>query len=140
MGMVADVNRDRRPDITLAHGEGSFVSVLVNQGQGVLAPPRRVVIEDGMSAFEIVVADVNQDAHADLVATTVRRFTPPSDSRIAVFLGGSGGWVPAPGSPFRAGPGAYSLDVADLNKDGKLDIVASSFDGNALTVLQGRRQ
>lgn len=45
---------------------------------------------------------------------------------------------PAPGSPFRAGPGAYNLAVGDFNKDGKPDVVASSFVGNAVTMLLGR--
>ena len=45
---------------------------------------------------------------------------------------------PAPGSPFRAGPGAYHLVIGDLNKDGKPDVAASSFEGDSVTVLLGR--
>ncbi len=38
----------------------------------------------------------------------------------------------------RAGPGAYHLTTGDVNRDGKLDVAASSFEGKAVTVLLGR--
>ena len=75
-------------------------------------------------------ADVDRDKRNDVVAATV-------DS-VTVLLGGGNGFIPAPGSPFRAGPGAYNLAIGDVNGDGKLDIVASSFEGDAVTVLLGR--
>ena len=84
----------------------------------------------GAEAFAVVVADVNQDKRNDLVAATV-------DS-VTVLLGDSRGFVPAQGSPFSAGPGAYNVTVGDLNEEGKPDVAASSFEGKAVTVLLGR--
>jgi hypothetical protein len=81
-------------------------------------------------AFAVAVADVNRDKRNDIVAATV-------DS-VTVLLGGGDGFIPAPGSPFRAGPGAYNLVIGDVNKDGKLDVLASSFEGDAVTALLGR--
>lgn len=137
VGMVADVNHDRRPDITLGHGESNLLSVLLNHGNGGFRFAPGLPIDLGRAAFEVVVADVNRDKLADLVVATVNSRTP-YESRIAVLLGGSRGFAPAPGSPFRAGPGAYTLTVGDVNEDGKLDVAASSFEGNAVTVLFGR--
>jgi hypothetical protein len=90
-----------------------------------------------MPAFAVVVADVNRDNRADLLAATVS-VTAPFESRIVVLLGDRHAFVPAPGSPFRAGPGAYKLTVGDVNEDGKLDVAASSFEGNSVTLLLGR--
>ncbi|MGH9931050.1 MAG: FG-GAP repeat domain-containing protein [Pyrinomonadaceae bacterium] len=57
---------------------------------------------------------------------------------VTVLLNGKSGFAPAPGSPFRAGPGAYHLTTGDVNQDGKLDVAAPSFEGKAVTVLLGR--
>ena len=39
---------------------------------------------------------------------------------------------------FPAGPGAYQLTTGDVDADGKLDVVASSFEGERATLLLGR--
>ena len=92
-----------------------------------------------MAAFAVVAADVNRDKKADLLVATVNSGARPFESRIAVLLGdGVGGFVAAPGSPFRAGAGAYNLTVGDVNEDGKVDVAASSFEGDSVTVLLGR--
>jgi hypothetical protein len=77
-----------------------------------------------------VVADVNSDSKKDLIAATVNSVT--------VLLGEGRKFAPAAGSPFSAGPGAYYVTVGDLNEDGRPDLAASSFEGNAVTVLLGR--
>lgn len=126
---LADVNGDRRLDAVITHGD-SLLTVLLNGGNGRLAPAAASPYNLGAPAFALMVVDVNRDQRPDLVAATVNSVT--------VLLGGSRGFLPAPGSPFGAGPGAYYIAVGDVNEDGKLDIAASSFEGNAVTVLLGR--
>lgn len=139
VGTLADVNGDRRLDIVLSHGDRSLLSVLLNDGHGMFTPAPGSPLNLWNQTFVVVVADVNQDEKADLLAATVNSRTAPFESRIVVLLGaGRDGFAPAPGSPFRAGPGAYHLTVGDVNEDGKLDVAASSFEGNAVTVLLAR--
>ena len=94
------------------------------------------LLNDDRTIF-VVVGDFNRDRKADLVAPTVDHVAPYR-SGVVVLLGDGHGFTPAPGSPFAAGPGAYNVAVGDVNEDGKVDIAASSFEGDGVTILLGR--
>ena len=123
---MGDLNGDRRIDAAVAHPSG--LSVLLNDGRGGF--PRATPVAFGGDTHFFHIADVNHDGHADLVAPTV-------DS-VTVLLGNGRSYEPAPGSPFRAGPGAYHVAIEDINADGRMDLVAASFEGKAVTLLLGR--
>jgi hypothetical protein len=136
--VVADLNGDQHPDIVLSHGGKSMLSLFLNKGNGLLMPAPNSPMDVGMPASSVVTADVDGDKNADLIVATVAA-TAPYESRIVVLLGdGHGGFMPAPGSPFPAGPGTYGLTVGDVDENGKPDIVASSFESGAVTILLGR--
>jgi len=136
---LTDVNGDQRHDVLLSHDDRNHLSVLLNDGHGLFKAAPGSPLDVGMAAFAVVGADVNRDKKADLLVATVNSRARPFESRIAVLLGdGVGGFVAAPGSPFRAGAGAYNLTVGDVNEDGKADVVASSFEGDSVTALLGR--
>ncbi len=135
---VADFNGDQSLDVVLSHSDRSILSLLLNDGHGLFKTAPGSPLDIGLEAFAVVVADVNRDKTADLLAATVNSRRAPFESRIAVLLGDRDGFVAVPGSPFRAGAGAYNLTVGDVNEDGKIDIVASSFEGEAVTLLLGR--
>ncbi len=137
---LADVNGDQRLDVVLSHDDRHHLSVLLNEGHGLFKAALGSPVAIGLEAFAVIVADVNRDKKADLLAATVnshaRRF---ESSMIAVLLGdGEGSFVAGPGSPFPVGAGAYDLTVGDVNEDGKVDVAASSFEGDSVTVLLGR--
>jgi hypothetical protein len=132
---LADINGDRRPDIVFNHG--TELGVLLNQGDSQFTPATGSPWQLGAEAFAVVVADLNGDHHADLVAATVDH-AAPFRSRVVLLLGGGREFTPAPGSPFPVGLGAYNLAVGDLNEDGKPDVITSSFEGDGVTILLGR--
>ena len=134
---LADVNGDGRADVVLAHSRSNLLSVLLSDGNGRFTPARGSPMNVGMEAWAAAVTDVDRDGKADLVVSTVSGAAPWS-SRVVVLLGDGRGFVPAPGSPFPVGPGAYFLAVGDVNEDGRPDIAAASFEGDAVTVLLGR--
>jgi hypothetical protein len=134
---LAHMNRDQHLDMVISHSSNQL-SVLLNNGNGTFTPAPASPYSLEMPAFAVVVADVNRDQQVDLVAATVNSRSSPFESGVTVLLGDGGGHVPAPGSPFQAGAGAYNLTVGDVNKDGRLDIAASSLEGDGVTVLLGQ--
>lgn len=80
----------------------------------------------------IVVADFNQDNRPDMA---VSNYTSNS---VSVFLNRGNGSF-AGSTSYRVGVGPAALATADLNNDGKLDLVTPNFNGsNDVSVLLGR--
>jgi peroxiredoxin len=76
------------------------------------------------------VADLNGDGKKDLAMGAQLAHT------VTIMLGdGKGGFVSATGSQMPAGNKANYVAVADLNRDGKPDIVASSYGSGEITVF-----
>ncbi len=78
------------------------------------------------------IGDLNGDGMNDLVLGSVR------DPGIVLLLGdGRGTFRPAASSPLPSGNGPGYLLVADVNRDGRLDILAANYQSGDLTVLLG---
>jgi FG-GAP-like repeat len=123
---IADLNRDGRLDIVATHHEQRAVSVLIGDGRGGFSEANGSPFDFGVSLYQIIIADVNRDATMDIIAT--------SGDSLRVLLGdGRGAFKSAASIP--VGPGAWRMAVADLNGDGKVDIVTSNFESNNLSVL-----
>jgi hypothetical protein len=126
---LADMNSDRRPDLVLSHRR-ALVSVLLNRGGGRFVHTAGSPFALPARPFSVAMADFNRDDRIDLVGATV-------DS-VTVLLGTGLAFPRARQSSFSGGPGAYNLAIGDVNGDRRPDVVASSFESNAVTVLLGR--
>ena len=77
--------------------------------------------------------DVNGDRKPDLVATHHER------SDLTVLLGdGIGNFKEVSASPFDFGHDAWQMVLADVNRDGKLDVLAAAGDGVRVMLGDGR--
>jgi hypothetical protein len=102
--------------LLLADGRGGFRSTLLPLRTG--------------EPWFAVVSDLNGDRKPDIVATHHEL------NQLTVMLGdGRGGFVEASGSPFDFGHHAFHAVVADVNRDGKMDVVAAG--GDRLLVMLG---
>jgi hypothetical protein len=119
---LADVTGDGILDIVVANYSTRTIGVLAGTGAGTFAAS--VTYPTGaFSPGRLAVADVNRDGRPDVVATS-----GPSNL-VGVLLNTGGGFLGAP-TTYAAGTGSGStpagLTVADINRDGNLDILTTN--------------
>lgn len=122
---LGDVNSDGYVDLALDHHESYNVTLLSGDANSSFSPAPKspIVMKQGQRPHThgLGLGDFNGDGKLDLA--TVNN----EDNDISVALGdGRGGFTNAPGSPFAVGPSPYPLTLADVNGDGRLDIVSNA--------------
>jgi len=143
---VADVNHDGKLDIELVNrcttitnnlcvGDGS-AGVLLGNGEGSFQP---VVTypAGGENPYGIAVADVNGDGYPDLLTANIVSLSTVYSGAIGVLLGNGDGTFRAPIPYLTGGTNGTQVAVADVNGDGKLDLVTFAENPAALIVLLG---
>ena len=117
---IADLNKDGKADLVFGALDESKIVIYFGDGEGGFSASP-VELQASRRTYNIVVADFNKDTNVDIAAT---EFDPDTlDSDFVVFLGdGAGGF--SQGGTFATDPQATVLKVADLNKDGNLDVIA----------------
>ncbi|MEV7413839.1 FG-GAP-like repeat-containing protein [Streptomyces sp. NPDC089919] len=125
---LADVDADGDSDaVVVAPGSPGRVAVLLGDGAGGFGTAN--VLSAGVNLSSAAVADTNGDGHADLVVSS-------ADTSQVVVLEGDG--TGAFGSPLAFGLNGASnpqaAAVADLDGDGRPDVVTANSNGSALYV------
>src|SRR5581483_8480918 len=126
-----DFNHDGRLDLAVSDFNGTgYVDVLFGIGGGQFKPPQRYPV-NGMP-LQAVIADMNGDGNPDIVVIT-------GLDHVSILLGTASGFF-QPAVSYATGPSRCSpteLAVADVNGDGKLDVVVTNSNSNTLGVLLG---
>jgi hypothetical protein len=125
---VADFNGDGKRDLAVANrGYAKGLTILLGNGAGGFAAGQALRSEGEPRA--VVSADVDGDGKADVVLAS------SSPNTIRVLLGdGAGGVSTAPGSPIAVAGSPLNLKVADLDGDGRADLIVSSYGEKQRTV------
>lgn len=136
---IGDVDRDGRLDIVsnaTATGPNRAqqlpmsraLTLLINDGQGGFR--RSEVPLRTMTPWSTAMGDLNGDGKPDLVATH------HDQSKLTVLLGdGTGKFREVAASPFEMGRNVWRVELADVNRDRRLDVITAG--GDSVRVMLG---
>ena len=130
---VADVNGDGRSDLLVSNFYN--VAVLLGSGDGTF---QSAVVYDSGGEFPVFVAvgDVNGDSKPDLVVAHL--FAESNgDGSVAVLLGNGDGTFQAPVIYDAGGSYTMAVAIADVNGDGKPDLLVAGGTSGIVSVLSG---
>jgi FG-GAP-like repeat len=128
--VTGDFNGDGQLDVA-ALSQSSGVSILLGNGDGTLQPA--VVTTAGSLNLSLAAADFNNDGKSDIALYYYD--SGANSGFVQVFLSGANGALSAIGSPYSSGGEGplYQVNVrggglaiADVNRDGNLDIVVAN--------------
>jgi cysteine-rich repeat protein len=120
----SDLNGDSLLDLAVAQGNDQSIGLLLNEGDGQLAPLVRIPVSDVPSA--IAVSDLTGDGIPELLAT--------GTGQILVLLGQGNNQFGVPAA-FLTGAGPNAIAIGDLNGDSIPDLVTANATANSLSIL-----
>ena len=138
---VADMNRDNKLDLITVNNNDNDVSIALGDGRGNFTRAPQSPFPVGPSPYPFAVGDVNNDGWMDIVATASatgpsRREQLPLSRALTLLLSDGKGGLTSRKLPLRTGEPWFAA-IGDLNGDGKMDIVATHHELNAVTVMIG---
>jgi hypothetical protein len=131
---VNDLNGDHIPDLVVANGGDSSVTILLGKGKGAFREPPGSPFYAGCQPNDIAITDLNKDGVPDLV------FANHTKKYLTALVGdGRGGFKQMQGSPFTVNsvPHTHGVVAGDFNHDGNIDLLTDSWGNDHIALLLG---
>jgi len=114
---AGDFNNDGNTDLLTESWQVDSVVVIFGNGQGNFNSPQYFKV--GKRPYQRVrTADVNNDGFPDIITTNLE-----GNNCSVLLCDGKGNFIQANGSPFPCGNAPFGVTIADVNADGKADII-----------------
>jgi hypothetical protein len=130
--IATDFNGDSKIDLVCGNYIDNTLSVFINSGIGIFT--NGGVFSVGEGPISLITADVNADGRTDLICGNL--YT--KDLTILTNLGNATFGTSSSPSVGNFPNGQTSLAGADVNGDGKVDLVSANSSENSLTVLTNK--
>jgi hypothetical protein len=145
--VIVDVNADAVPDLVVSNycqsgsncpGPGD-VAVLIGSGDGTFKAPVSYS-SGGYHVFLVAAGDVNGDGHPDIVVANECDSASCTHGTAGVLLGNDDGTFQAAQTYNSGGSIPYKVVIADVNGDGKPDVIMANADSATVGVLLNNLQ
>jgi len=123
--VVADVNKDGKPDVAVPNYVSNTVDVLLGNGDGTFQPSVTYG-SGGINARSVAVTDVNGDDKPDLLVVNECTDFNCATGIVGVLPGNGDGTFQSAVTYDSGGNFAQSIAVADVNGDAKPDLLVAN--------------
>jgi len=129
---VGDLNGDGKPDLVVADYTTFNLYVFTNVSKGIFQLASTVA--SGAGPFAVTMADLNGDGKLDLITSGAGYGNGGSGNVVTVYTNNGNGTFTSAVN-YNVGANPISVAAADVNRDGKLDLITANSGDNTLTIL-----
>lgn len=131
---AADLNADGTADLVIASASTNSVVVFLGDGKGAGSVTS---FPAGLAPFQVAVADLNGDGNVDIAVANESNIDALKGKGQLSVLHGDGRGRFSPGPTLTGGTHPADVKVADLDRDGRMDIAAVNWESRDVSLFLG---